>query len=89
MSKILKIGISLFLVIIVGGCGNDEAKRKYEQEKQKLEEMRADHKAEINVAIASGYSEPQILILMIEHADAEMKQAELVYKLAVEAGMDE
>lgn len=89
MKKILNVSISLIILLAVVGCGNDEAKRKYEQEKQKLELMQEEHRVELNRAIASGSSEPQIGILKIEHAQQEMEQAKLVSELAQEAGIDD
>lgn len=89
MRKILTMCISLAILLVVGGCGNDEAKRKYEQEKQKFEQMKEDHRAELNRAIAIGSSIPQIEILKLEHAQQEMEQAEILSQLAEEAGIDE
>lgn len=83
--------VSLFIVslIILAGCGDNEAKKQYELEKQKLEQMKEDNRQKIRQTIATGASEPDVLMLQIECAKQEMLQEEKVEKLAKEAGIGE
>ena len=89
MRKILTMGISLTLLLAVGGCGNDEARIKYEIEKAKLEQMEIDHQEELNTIKAISTDESLIMMVSLEHAKKEKDQAEKVFQLAKEAGLDE
>ena len=89
MRKVLFIGISLTLLLVVVGCGNDEARIKYEIEKAKLEQMEKDHQEELTTIKAISTDEPLIMMISLEHAKKEKDQAEKVYQLAKEAGLDE
>lgn len=63
--------------------------KKYEQERQNLEQMKKENRHKIQQTIATGASEPEILMLQIKCAEKEKHQAELVSQLAEEAGIDE
>lgn len=89
MRNILAIGISLTLLLVVGGCGNDEIRIKYEIEKAKLEQMEKDHQDELNTIKAISSDEPFIMMVSLELAKKEKDQAEKVFQLAKEAGIDE
>lgn len=89
MRKSLLLALSLFGLLFFGGCGNDEAVKKYEQEKQKYEQMQEDNRREINRAIASGASKPEILMLKMDLAKQLETQAEIVDSLAKEAGVED
>lgn len=86
--RVFFIGL-LLTTIFLGSCGNSEAQKKYEQEKQKLEQMKENNRRKIELTIATGASEPEILILQIECAQQEKQQKDKVEQLAKEAGIDE
>ena len=69
-------------------CQNREAINRLEQEKHVLEVMKINHQQEIDRAITRGSSQSAIAIMKIEHAQKEMEQANLVYELAKEAGLE-
>lgn len=83
--------ISLFMTFILAmsSCGNSTAQKEYEQESQKLEQMKEDNRHKIRQAIATGASEPEVLMLRIKCSEEEMQQADKVEQLAKEAGIDE
>ena len=82
--------LSLFTIasLLFVSCENKEVIKRYEQEKQILEAMKIDHQRELDRAIATGASQPTISIMKIEHAQKEMEQANLIYELAKEAGLE-
>lgn len=51
--------------------------------------MKEDNRNKVQQAIATGVSEPEVLILRIKCSQEEMQQADKVEQLAKEAGIDE
>ncbi len=89
MKKLATLVLSFLILTLAASCGgNDEARKKYEQEKTKLENMKRDHKREYDIAIARGASKWEAGRLQIEQKRAEMEQADLVVRCAKEAGLD-
>lgn len=89
MKKLATLVLSALFLTLVAGCGgNEEAKKKYEQEKTKLENMKQDHKREYDRARARGASKWELGNIDIDHKRAEMEQADIVVRCAKEAGLD-
>lgn len=86
--KNIIISLFIFASFLFVSCENKEAIQRYEQEKHILEIMKIEHQRELDRAIATGSSQPAIAIMKIEHAQKEMEQANLVYELAKEAGLE-
>lgn len=89
MNKLATLVLSVLFLTLATGCGgNDEAKKQYELEKIKLENMKRDHKREYDRARARGASKWELDNINIDHKRAEMEQADRVVKFAKEAGLD-
>lgn len=86
-TKLIIVISVLLLSLLTYSCGNNDAKKRYEQEKQAYGAMKKDHRREVERAIMSGASEPEIMILEIENAEKEKEQADRLYELAKEAGI--
>lgn len=86
MKKLISI-LSIFTFFLLVSCKDEEAIKKYEQEKHALELMKIQHSSEINQAILSRKSQWEISLMRVEHAEKEKEQADLVYELAKKAGV--
>lgn len=89
MKKLFAIGLIIAGFMVISGCKDEEAIKKYEREKEKLEVMKKEHLDSLQFEIACGASEWKISNLKIEFAEAEMKQAKKVERLARLAGLDD
>lgn len=89
MKKLFAIGLIIAGFMVISGCKDEEAIKKYEREKDRLELMEKEHRKEIERKIVMGASKYEISSLKLDYAEAELKQAKKVEQLAKEAGIDD
>lgn len=90
MKKLLNVISVAFLSVffLLCSCKDKEAIREYERAVEKLEQMKKEHRLELNREIALGASEWRLMNIKTDQKFEEKNQAELVYELAKKAGLE-